>query len=242
MLVSIITITKNSENFLQSAIDSVKKQTYNKIEHIIIDGESNDNTINIIKSNIKHISKFISESDKGIYDAMNKGISYSNGDLIGFLNSDDIYKSENIISEIVEKFKNQKDLKMLCGDVKYFTNNNLNQINRNYRVKNFKNWKLKFGFMPAHPGTFTKKEVYDLVGSFNIEYKIAGDFEWYVRCFLKFNVQYLIFNKSIVYMRYGGISSSYSNSLLVTSKEQLKALRSNGIKSNIFLILINRCS
>ena len=198
MVVSIITITRNSEKFIQGAIDSVKNQSYKKIEHVVIDGNSTDNTKNIIKSNIKSISKFISESDSGIYDAMNKGISFATGDIIAFLNSDDIYESENTIKEMVMEFKNQINLKMLIGNVKYFTGTNFSKISRFYSVKNFKNWKMKFGFMPAHPATFTKREVFEKVGVFKIDYKIAGDFEWFVRCLLKHDIPYSILNKTAI--------------------------------------------
>jgi len=163
MKVSIITATYNSSAHIADCVQSVTDQTYHDIEHIIVDGASKDNTLEIVKSMPSQVSKIISEPDKGIYDAMNKGIQAATGDVIGILNSDDFYTSNDIIQSVVDSFKHN-DIDALYGDVHFVSPDNLSKSVRYYSSSVFKPSLFRFGFMPAHPSFYMKKECYDKYG------------------------------------------------------------------------------
>lgn len=232
MLISIITVTYNSELYLEDTILSVLNQDYNDIEYIIIDGGSTDNTLSIIDKYKDNIDIFISEPDKGIYDAMNKGIKASNGDIIGFLNSDDIFMNSTVISSITKEFN--IDIDCIIGDVVYVRPNDLNTFIRRYSSK-FKTFYFKFGHMPAHPSFYAKRELYKIVGSYNISFKISADFDFLLRALYVHRANYRYLNIIFVKMRIGGVSSSFKNKLLL-NKEILRSCRINNLRSNYLFI------
>ena len=177
--ISIITVTKNSQKFLEKNILSLKRQTYNNFEHIIIDGKSNDKTKDIIKKYRKHIHYFISENDKGLYDAMNKGIRASTGDIIGILNSDDIYykKALEIVNNYFKKFN---EIDFLFGTVKK------HKLMHGYYPKKI-SW--TFGFYTSHSvGFFIKKKSQLKLGFYNIKYKYSADYDLFYRMIVKKNM------------------------------------------------------
>jgi glycosyltransferase involved in cell wall biosynthesis len=220
MKISIITVCFNSEQTLEKTIDSIANQTYKNIEYIIIDGNSKDGTINIIKK------KRISESDCGLYDAMNKGIALSTGELVGILNSDDVFNSETVLEEIVA-FHQKYKLMASIG--------NINQKNKNGKIIRFYSshqWepsKLKFGFMPPHPSIFFRKELFDKFGSYNINFNIAADYELITRYSLKNCISWKYSGITTTSMLVGGLSSSGFSSYNTISKEIQKALSMNEI-------------
>ena len=184
MKASIITVCYNSERFLEDAIQSVDAQDYPSIEHIIVDGNSSDGTLEIIKKHSDKISHWISEPDSGIYDAMNKGVKIATGEIVGILNSDDIYADDKIISTIVKQF--EKDIDAVFGDVFFVSPNDLERPVRHYSAKHWSPGKFTWGFMPPHPSFFVRKEYYDRLGLYKTDYERASDYELLIR-FLKVN-------------------------------------------------------
>lgn len=204
-MVSVITATLNSEKYLSQAIESVRMQTYGNIEHIIIDGASNDGTLDIIEKYKNGIAKVISEKDRGIYDAFNKGISIANGDIIYFLNSDDLLANENVIEEAVNVFLNSPGVEYVYGNVKLVGDNVETTIyGREFSISDF-----KLGYAPPHQAVFVKKKVFLEDGSFSLDFDVAGDFEFSLRCFLKRPQSIRYVNKEWAHFRLGGASSGY---------------------------------
>ena len=237
MKVSIITVVYNNQNTINSAIQSVLKQDYSKIEYIIVDGNSTDGTVEKIKPYQKNLAHFISEPDKGIYDAMNKGLKLATGDIIGILNSDDFYANNNIISEIVNEFKDKK-VDLVFGDIVYVKPDDLNKITRYYGSANFHPKKFAWGWMPSHPSCFLKREIYEKYGYFKTDYKIAADYELLTRFMAKHGISYSYIPKVFVKMRTGGVSSANFKSNWILNKEIVRACRENGIKTNMPKVLL----
>ncbi|WP_024605737.1 MULTISPECIES: glycosyltransferase family 2 protein [unclassified Pseudoalteromonas] len=235
MKVSIITVCYNSAVTIEDTIISVLSQNYKNIEYIVIDGGSSDATLDIINKYREQISIVISEPDKGIYDAMNKGIKNATGDIVGILNSDDFYETKDVITEIVNNFDVDTDI--VFGDLIFVKPENIEKITRFYSLPHFKAWKLRFGWMPPHPATFIKKPVYDKYGLYKINYKISADYEVFVRFLLVNKVNFKHINKVLVRMRDGGVSTSGLKSSLTLNKEIVKACEENGIYTNIFILM-----
>ena len=231
--VSIVTVTFNSVDTIRDTIESVLLQNYPSIEHIIIDGGSTDSTMKVIKSHYPNLDHVVSESDKGIYDAMNKGLDIATGDIICFLNSDDRYSSYSVLSEVVTKMQ-EDSLEALISDVAFVKDG---VTARWYRSKNFTPERLAWGWMPAHPGLFLRKHVVDRVGRFKNDYKIAGDYEYIIRAFYGQNLKYQHLPKILVKMQLGGASTAGLRAKIQLNKEVLRACRENGIKTNILKIL-----
>lgn len=236
--ISIVTVCYNSEIFIASAIDSVLSQTYPHIEYIVIDGGSKDATVSIVQSYGDKITHFVSEPDNGIYDAMNKGLALASGDVIGILNSDDFYPHENVIADAVKVFHVNPNVEMVLGNVDFVDPSDLTRPVRFYSSFNFEPWKMRFGFMPAHPAAFIRRTAYEKVGNYKLGYKIGADFEWFVRALVVHRLPYVKVNKALVRMREGGVSTSGLKSYWVSSKEQLRALRDNGVYSNMVFVLV----
>jgi glycosyltransferase involved in cell wall biosynthesis len=232
--VSIITVVYNGASYVETAITSVLSQRYSCIEYILIDGGSTDGTVNIVNRYKDSISTIISEPDKGLYDAMNKGISLATGDIIGILNSDDFYVNELVVEKVVKEF--EKEIDCLFADLVYVRSENLDKIVRYYDSSQFTPLKFAFGWMPAHPTFFVKKEIYDKYGVFRIDLKIGADFDILVRFLYTYKISYSYMQEVLVKMRVGGVSTSFS-SIWINNIEALKVCRENGIDTNIFKIL-----
>jgi glycosyltransferase involved in cell wall biosynthesis len=225
--ISIITVCYNSSMTIEKTILSVKNQTYKNIEYIIIDGDSKDHTLEIIQKHKHTISKCISEPDKGLYDAMNKGIKLATGDLIGILNSDDTFNSNTVIEEI-SNFHKQNDIDASVGNIIQHKENG--KIIRFYSSKYWDPQKLKIGFMPPHPSIFLKRELFNKLGYYDLGFKIGADYELITRYFLKNNIIWKYSGITTTSMLVGGISSSGASSYNLISKEIQKALSMNGLK------------
>ena len=238
MKVSIITVCFNSDKTIRDTIESVLAQDYPNIEYLVIDGLSKDNTMDIVNEYSGKISKIISESDQGIYDAMNKGVKYSTGDIIGILNSDDFFDNRSIISDVVEHFNSNPTVGLIIGDVVYVDPNNIEKITRFYSSKKFKPFKLRFGWMPPHTATFIKTDLYRKYGNYSTDYEISADYELFVRLLLIHEVFYARIDKVLVRMRTGGRSSSGIKSNFILNTEIVKACKDNGIYTNIFMVLL----
>jgi glycosyltransferase involved in cell wall biosynthesis len=238
MKVSIITVTYNSAETLANTIESVYQQTYQDIEYWIIDGASNDSTVDIIRGNVERFQgrlHYISEPDKGIFDAMNKGIQRCQGDIIGTLNADDYFTSDDIIEEVVKSFS-KKDVDVVYGDIHFIHADKPGKVVRYYSSALFHPFWLRFGFMPAHPSLYVRREVYQEVGPYSLDFTIASDFDMMIRIFRLRKSRYAYLRKDFVTMRTGGISTRNLHNRLVITKEQTMACRKNGIYTNRLLI------
>ena len=234
--VSIITVVRNNKETVKNAIDSVLGQTYKNIEHIVVDGASTDGTVEIVRSYGDKISQFISEPDSGLYSAMNKGISLATGDVIGILNSDDFYIDDKVIQRVVKEFE-EKNVDSVYADLVYVEPKNLNKTVRYYDSSKFNPSKFSYGWMPAHPTFFVKKDTYEKHGVFRTDLKIAADFDILIRFLLTHKISYSYMQEVLVKMRVGGVSTSF-NSIWIISIEQLQVCRDNGMDTNIFKILL----
>jgi glycosyltransferase involved in cell wall biosynthesis len=234
--VSIITVVRNSVMTIQDAICSVASQNYKNIEHIVIDGDSTDGTLNVIGKHYDKLSCVLSEPDRGIYDAMNKGIQVATGDILGFLNSDDIYADDSVISKVVKVVKQNK-VDAVFGDLVYVSPNNLKRILRHYDSSWFNSDMIAKGCMPAHPTLFLNKHIFKKYGYFKIDYAIAADFEFVARIFGKGEVSYHYLPEVMVKMRQGGASTKNWKSNWILNKEILRACKENNIDTNIFKVL-----
>ena len=235
MKISIITVCYNANEHISKCIDSVLAQDYKNIEYIIIDGASSDGTIETIKVYGDKISKFISEKDKGIYDAMNKGVSLATGDVVGILNADDIYANSQVISTIVTAFKGSK-VDAICSDVGIYKDTAFQNQFRYYKASRFKLWQFRLGMQPPHPGFFVKNECYIKHGNFYDSYRISADFDLMLRFLWVHKTTFANIPFMSVKMLDGGASSSGLKSKIKMNKEDLDSLKRNGIYSNTFLI------
>ena len=227
MKISIITVCYNSAKTIEKTFKSVQSQTYNNIEYIVVDGGSKDTTLDIVNKYKKIVSKSVSEPDKGLYDAMNKGIKMANGDLVGILNSDDIFTDDHVLENIAN-FHLQNNIDASVGNIIQF--NEQGKTVRKYSAKNWNPEKLKIGFMPAHPAIFFKRELFDKFGDYHLDFKIGADYELITRFFLQHNIAWKFSDITTTSMLIGGVSSSGFSSYQLISKEIKKALSRNNIK------------
>lgn len=239
MKISVITATYNSDKTLESTIISILNQTFSGYEYIIIDGGSTDNTLSIIKKYKKKFNgrlKYISEKDNGLYDAINKGINLSQGDIIGILNSDDFYTSNFILENIASVFNQNKNIDAIYGDIHFINGDNVNKCVRYYSSKIFKRSLMPLGFMPAHPSFYIRKECHTKYGLYKTDYKIAADFEFLLRIIYKhkINIKYLPID--MVTMRTGGVSTSGYKSIKTIMNEHLKACKENNVYTNRIIL------
>lgn len=230
--ISIITATYNSGKTIRDTLSSVLNQSYKNYELIIKDGGSNDNTVEICREyeNIfEGRLKVISEPDKGIYDAMNRGIDNASGDIVGILNSDDFYTSDDILDRIAKEFSADKDLDAIYGDIHFVSPDNLTKCTRYYSSSYFRPSLLRFGFMPAHPSFYVRKEVYDKYGLYDLQFRTSSDFEWIVRLFAKYHIRAKYIKKDFVTMRTGGESTAGMEAKRKVNNDIVASLKKHGI-------------
>jgi len=231
-LVSIITVCYNSEATIDSTLRSVAEQDYPHIEHIIVDGRSKDNTLTIVNQ-YPHVRKIVSEKDNGIYDAMNKGIQMATGDIIGILNSDDFYSSEDVISQVVNSIQSEQT-DALYADLMYVSPLDINKKLRRWTSGPFDRNKFLYGWMPPHPTFFAKRSCYEKAGRFNTQLTSAADYELMLRFLYKFKFNPSYLPKVIVKMRTGGNSNASFRQRMKANREDRKAWQLNGIKPYFF--------
>ncbi len=235
-IISVITVCFNSVSTIEHTLQSVNAQDYPGVEHILIDGGSTDGTLEVIERYRSGLACVVSEPDNGIYDAMNKGLARITGDVVCFLNADDQYASDRVLS-LVAKQMHAEQLDALMGDIGFFHASNPSRQVRRYRSNRFTPARLAWGWMPAHPALFLHRSVIDRVGRFNTTYQIAGDYEFVIRAFHGHALRYAYVPNVLVRMQTGGVSTAGWRAKVRLNNEVLRACRENGIKTNIFKIL-----
>lgn len=235
MKISLITVCHNAEATLADTLLSVQGQSYSNIEHILIDGASSDGTVDLVRKHEKSLAFWVSEPDHGIYDAMNKGIQQATGDVVGFLNADDIFENDMVLEWIAKAFSDT-GISACYGDLVYVDNADLRRVIRYYRSKYFTPGRIAQGVMPAHPTLYVKKDIFQKYGLFKTDYRIAADFEFVARVFSKQTIQFHYIPKILIRMRIGGVSTRSIKSNIVLNREIVRACRENNISTGLFKV------
>lgn len=238
MKISIITATYYSERTLRDTMESILRQTWQDYEYIVIDGASKDGTLDLIREyepRFEGRMRYLSEPDKGIYDAMNKGFAIATGDVIGILNSDDFYTSDDVLQSVANSF-GEDAVDAVYADIHYVSSEDIHKSVRYYSSKVFRRWMMRFGMMPAHPSFYCRKVVYDLYGTFDTQYRIAADFDILMRLLFIHRISTRYVKKDFVTMRMGGASTTGYGSWSLIMKEHLQIMKKYGVVSNRFLL------
>ncbi len=237
MKISIITVSYNSASTIRDTFDSVLKQTYPDIEYIIVDGASKDDTVKVIEEyepRFQGRMRWISEPDEGLYDAMNKGIQMTTGDVVGILNSDDFLTGNTVIEKIAGFFNNQVDC--VYGDIHFVRNENLYKSVRYYSSKSFSRWKMIFGFIPAHPSCYIRRYLFEQYGSYDTRYKIASDFDFLLRYIYIHKIRIRYIPLDMVAMRMGGVSTRSLQARRLIMNEHLQIFKSHHRYNNRIIL------
>jgi glycosyltransferase involved in cell wall biosynthesis len=232
MKISIITATYNSAATVRDTLTCIADQQYPHIEHLIVDGLSKDNTLDIVKE-FPHVAKVISEKDKGIYDAMNKGVKLATGDIIGILNSDDFYTGPTILAKVAAAFEDPA-VEAVYGDLQYVKQDNVQLITRTWRSGTFRKRSFYYGWMPPHPTFFVRRHIYEKCGLFNTTLRSAADYELMLRVLLKFDAPVQYIPEVLVKMRAGGMSNASLKNRFRANKEDAMAWKLNDLKPYFF--------
>lgn len=235
MKISIITVCYNSAATIEDTIHSISKQTYPNIEYIVVDGLSKDNTVSIIQKNEGVISKWISEKDKGIYDAMNKGIAMATGDVIGILNADDVYANNDVLSDVMNAFEDESILGVY-GDLKYVQQNDISKVIRFWKSGTYRPGKFLEGWMPPHPTFYVRKKVYDDFGVFRTDMPSASDYEFMLRVIHVNGIKLAYIPKVFVLMREGGLSNRSLKHRLNANRDDRRAWAVNGVQPRFYTL------
>ena len=233
MKVTVITVTYNSGKTIEDTMKSVQAQTYPDIEHIIIDGASTDNTLEIVRK-FPHVTKIVSEKDTGMFNAINKGIIHSTGSIVGILNSDDFFTDNTIVEKVAHAFT--PDLHALIGDIAFVQSPNLTRIVRYYSSKNWKPSWFRWGFMPPHPSFYLRRECFEVNGLYKEDYRISADYELMIRMLYNAKYKYKYLPLNMVTMRLGGMSTRNIKARYILNKEIIRACKENGIYTNMLML------
>jgi len=236
MKVSIITVCFNNAEMIEGTINSVLRQDYNDIEYIVVDGGSTDGTLDILKKYRGQIHKYISESDKGVYDAMNKGLNLATGDIMGFLNSGDFYTNEKVIGRIVEVTK-VNNVDCCYGDLEYVAKDNPDKTVRRWKSQPYEDGLFEKGWHPPHPTFFAKKIIFDKYGGFDVNYDIGADYELMLRFLEKHHIKSCYIPSVLVKMRSGGKSNKNLRQIVRANIECYQAWKKNGLIISPFIML-----
>ena len=237
MKVSIITVVYNNVKYIKDCIDSVNKQTYNDIEHVIIDNMSTDGTTEIINANKKAITRIVSEKDPGHIYAFNKGLDLATGDIVAFLHSDDMYVDDKVIETVVAAFE-EHNPDSVYGDTVYVKKDNTDKVIRYWRAGEGDRAKISNGWMPPHPALFIKKNIYNQYGQFNTDFKISADYELILRFLYMHRISMHYIHKLCVKMRLGGVSNSSLFNIIRKTHEDYKACKIYGIKKAGYSVML----
>lgn len=231
MKVSIVTISYNSEATISDTVKSVVTQTHSDLEYIIIDGASKDNTILQLEPFKHRIAHIVSEKDHGIYDAMNKGVKLATGEIIGVLNSDDLYADQKVLEDVVAVFQ-KANVDAVYADLEYVQRDNYDAVTRRWKAGEYKEGQFLKGWMPPHPTFFVKRSVYERYGLFNTQLKSAADYEIMLRFIHKHHINVAYLPRTIVKMRVGGVSNASLRNRIKANIEDRLAWKINGLQPN----------
>lgn len=226
MKISIITASRNNAATIRTCIQSVISQSYRDIEYIVIDGQSTDNTLQVINQYKKHINKLIIEPPQGVYQALNKGISLATGEIIALLHADDLFANKHVVENVINQMI-KHNVDALYGDLQYVSKTNTNHVIRYWKSGKFQRKKLKYGWMPPHPALFVRKQIYDKSGCFDTTYKISADYDFMLRILMQKKLTIVYLPKILVIMRYGGKSNRSLHNILIKMREDYNALKQN---------------
>ena len=235
--ISVITAVKNRASTLGGCLRSVQAQTWNDVEHIVVDGGSTDGTLGVLAASRAHLAKLICEPDRGVYDALNKGIRAATGEVIGFLHADDEFASPHALERVARAFDNPR-VEAVYGDLVYVRRDDTSRVVRYWRAGGYTRAQMANGWMPPHPTFYLRRDVYGRFGSFDTRYKIAADYENMLRILWRGGVQAAYVPEVLVRMRTGGISNRLLH-MFLKSREDYAALRANGIGAMHALVLKN---
>lgn len=235
MKVSVITVCYNAVSTIESSIRSVLEQDYENVEYLVIDGGSNDGTIDLIKNHLPHIQYFISEPDQGIYDALNKGIKQASGDIIGVMHANDCFAMPNILSLVAHNFQ-EKQVDAVYGNLVFI--NKKQQIVRKWRSKPGKRTLLELGWMPAHPALFIKKDVYNRFGNYRLDFGTAADYELILRFFYRNRIKTYHVDRVFIKMLTGGISNKSILNHVIGNINDLKAMKMHRLRAPFLAIIL----
>ncbi len=237
--ISLITTCYNSEKTISDTLKSINNQDYEDIEHIVIDGNSSDSTIEIIKREGTRVSRLVSEKDEGSYDAYNKGLALANGEVIGFLNSDDFYTSNSVISKVMEIFQDP-EIEACHADLYYVDFDDTNKVRRHWRSNSFSDQAYKRGQIPAHPTVFIRKSVYERIGNFNTSFSLVADYDLLLRVFYVEKVKSKYVDDVWIRMRVGGATGAGFLGILKQNIELQRARKENGINVPFLQIIFHK--
>lgn len=237
MKISVVTVCYNSAETITETLKSLSNQTHADIEHIVIDGGSKDDTLALVREWARPGVIVVSEPDQGIYDAMNKGVAIATGDVVVFLNADDFYKDTNVLAQVSFVMQSEQ-LDALYGDVEFFRAGQQDIVVRRYNSGRFTANRLGWGWMPAHPALFVRRDLFERYGTFRTDYRIAGDFEFVARVFKQPELRHRHLPESLVRMQMGGASTSGWRATLQLNREMMRACRANAIPTNWFKLLL----
>mgnify|MGYP003945378095 CR=1 FL=1 len=239
MKVSVITAVFNCASYISSCIDSIAKQKHKEIEYIIIDGNSTDGTVSIINTYAAHVHYFVSEPDNGFYGALNRGISMATGEVIGILNADDVLADADVITTVVENFKNSS-CDAVYGNLNYTQRNDLNQVIRKWRSNAYSRKAIKYGWMPPHPTIYIRKEIYLKHGTYSMDYGHSSDYELILRLFYKHQINTVYVDRLFVKMRIGGVSNNTYKQLFKACSADYRAMIFNDIPHPVVAVVAKK--
>lgn len=239
MKISVITVCYNSAKTIGHTLRSVREQTHGDIEHIIIDGGSYDNTLEIIMAEGQHVAKVVSERDSGIYDAMNKGIALASGELVGFINADDFYASPSVLTTVAEAFE-RSGAYCCYSDLCYVSRDDSARTVRYWRSADFVPGSFEKSWSPPHPTFFVRRSVYQRLGGFDLSFKIAADFELMVRYLEAARISSCYIPEVLVKMRLGGTTNRSVSNIFKQNAEIRRALSKNGLRSSLVSFVLSK--
>lgn len=239
MKISIVTVVYNNRKYIADCIRSVTGQTHKNVEYIVVDGGSKDGTVDVIREHEPLISKWSSERDDGIYDAMNKGVSQATGDVVGLLNADDVYYDDRVLATVAEVMRDET-VEACYADLTYVDSDDLNKTVRFWRSEPFEAGYFRKGWVPAHPTFFVRRSVYENYGLFDLEYRLAADFELMARFLERHRVRSVYIPRIFVKMRVGGATNKSLSNIVNQNLEIVRACKKNGIDLSLLAFMQNK--